>query len=47
MPLRTCFGEPDGSAGFCRELAAAAEETGCLGRELRRGGEVFGRGAEM
>jgi hypothetical protein len=48
MPLRACFGDLDGSAGLGFEAtAAAAEETGCRGRELRRGGDVFGRGAEM
>jgi hypothetical protein len=44
MPLRVCFGDPEGSAGFGFE---AAEETGARGRELRSGGEVFGGGAEM
>lgn len=47
MPLLTCFGEPEVSEGFGFEGVAVAEETGCRGRELRRGGEVFGRGAEM
>jgi hypothetical protein len=48
MPLRACFGEVVGSAGLGFEAAAAAaEEMGCRGRELRRGGEVLGRGAEM
>jgi hypothetical protein len=48
MPLRVCFGEVEGSGslGFAA-AAAAAEETGCRGRELRRGGDVFGGGAEM
>jgi hypothetical protein len=47
MPLRTCFGESEGSAAFCLEIAAVAEETGCRGRELRRGGESFGGGADI
>jgi hypothetical protein len=48
MPLRACFGELEGSAGLgFAAAAAAAEETGCRGRELRRGGDVFGRGADM
>jgi hypothetical protein len=47
MPVRTCCGELDRSAVFCLELAVVAAETGCRGRELRRGGEVFGRGADM
>ena len=48
MPLRACFGEVEGSAclGFV-VVVVAAEETGCRGRELRRGGEVLGRGADM
>lgn len=47
IPVRTCCGEPDRSATFCLELAVEAEETGCRGRELRRGGDNFGRGAEI
>ncbi len=47
MPLRALFGEPEGSAAFCLELAAMAEDTGCRGRELRRGGDSFGGGADM
>ena len=48
MPLRACFGDVEGSAGLGFEAAvAAAEEMGCRGRELRRGGDVFGGGAEM
>lgn len=35
------------SAILLRELAVVAVDTGCLGRELRRGGEVFGGGADM
>jgi hypothetical protein len=48
MPLRACFGELEGSAGLGFEAAVvAAEDTGCRGRELRRGGEVLGSGADM
>jgi hypothetical protein len=47
MPVLTCCGDPDRSAAFCLELAVDAEETGCRGLELRRGGDVFGGGAEM
>ena len=47
MPVLTCCGDPDRSAAFCLEFAVDAEETGCRGLELRRGGDVFGGGAEM
>lgn len=47
MPVRTCCGEPDRSATRCLELAVDAEETGCRKCELRKGGDSFGRGADM
>ena len=47
MPDLICCGEPDRSAAFCREFSVDAEETGSRGRELRRGGDVLGGGAEM
>jgi hypothetical protein len=42
-----CWGDPGLSAVLPLELAVVAEETGRRGLELRRGGEVFGRGTAM
>lgn len=35
------------STSLAREAEVVALETGCLGRELRRGGDFLGNGAEM
>lgn len=41
-------GDPgEWSTDFSLELAVEATDTGCLGLELRRGGESFGGGADM
>ena len=45
--LAVLCGDFDLSTCFKRELAVVALETGCRGRELRKGGDSFGGGAEM
>jgi len=37
----------DRSTAFIRELAVDADDTGCRGRELLRGGDSFGGGVVM